>query len=69
MKTRIRISTVKLHCPREKSVELDDTDLFGSLGVPLDPIDDLHTSEYNKRVVESPLSTTLRFFRGTSKLA
>lgn len=66
---RIRISTVKLHCQIEKSVELDDTDLFGSLGIPLEPIDDLHTSEYNKRVVESPLSTTLRFFHGTSKLA
>lgn len=49
-------------------MELDDTDLFGSLGVPLDLVDDLHTSEYDKRFVESPLSTTLRFFRGTSKL-
>jgi hypothetical protein len=49
-------------------VELDDTDLLGSLGVPLDRVDDLHTSEYDKKIIESPLSTDLRFFRDTSKL-
>ncbi len=65
---RIRISRVKLHCPIEKRVELDDTDLFDTLGLPLDPIDDLHTSEYDKTIFESPLSTNLRFFRGATKL-
>jgi hypothetical protein len=34
-------------------VELDDIDLFGSLGVPLVRVDDLHTSEYVKRIFES----------------
>jgi hypothetical protein len=48
--------------------EVADTDLFGSLGVSLDRVNGLHTSEYDKKIMESPLSTGLRFFRDTSKL-